>query len=126
VRTVRLPAGIFPDLKQSAGVAGYRTAAGATYVHLSGAEARLRLTATPPTRLPYLVEANGRLTAFSHQPSRTVFTLRGHVPLEGRLAVPTACTVEADPKARLGRSGDQVAFRSEHAALTLTVRCPAP
>jgi hypothetical protein len=126
LRTVRLPKGTFPDLGQSAGVAGYRTAAGATYVHLSGAEARLRLTATPPAAPPHLVEANGRLTAFSHQPSHTVFTLRGHVPLEGRLAVPTTCTVEADPKARLGRSGDQVAFRSEHAALTLTVRCPAP
>ncbi len=65
--TVRIdPAGQYPDLAASQGVAGFHDDAGNRYVHLTGSQPTLALRDTPPEG-PYLQQANAVLTHWSRR-----------------------------------------------------------
>lgn len=100
LRTMRLPAALgLPQLTASQAVAGWRPGSEGSYVHLSGPAAFLQ-TNPRPDMLPYLSEANARLTDWQVQNGgrQVQFKLQGHVPLEFALANTQACQVRANQR----------------------------
>lgn len=104
--TIRIPADLYPDLGQSRGVAGYRDAAGHRFVHLSGPDARLRLTPAAPEGV-FLQSANAPITHWQRQPLsgksgwRLTLSTGGHVPLELAIAGAGKCRVIRGPEGRI-------------------------
>jgi hypothetical protein len=92
LRTLRLPQdqGIGLDWKASEGVAGSYPAPEGRYVSLTGAAAELVL-APSAAALPYLAEANARLTEFARDGKGLRFGFAGHVPLSFALANAQGC-----------------------------------
>ncbi|MDE2149244.1 MAG: bifunctional glycoside hydrolase 114/ polysaccharide deacetylase family protein [Gammaproteobacteria bacterium] len=99
-RTLRLPAGQWPDLVTSPQVVGVQVLPQGRYVALSGADRLdLRLTSRPPT-VPYLERANGRIAQWQRRPDGFRLRVRGQVPLQITLAgLGGRCRVDA-PGAR--------------------------
>lgn len=124
LRTVRLDDGSRPDLTASVAVAGFNRHGSSTYVHLAGSEAWLAMG--EGRTLPYLREVNARLTDFSRNDTDLRLVLDGHGPVRARLAAPAACQASADRGARISRRDETLTLESEHARLTITLRCPAP
>lgn len=122
--TVRIEGDARPDPAVSRNVVGHLRHGGATYVHLAGADARLVLGTAATS--PWLEQANARITAYQREPDGLVLGLAGHVPVEAALVAEAGCTARAQPAARITRQGRTLLVRSEHAALTLTVRCQRP
>jgi hypothetical protein len=96
LRTLRLPQdqGIGLDWKASEGVAGSYPAPEGRYVSLTGAAAELVL-APSAAALPYLAEANARLTEFARDGKGLSFGFAGHVPLSFALANAQGCRLTA-------------------------------
>lgn len=96
LRTLRLPQdkGFAPDWSASAGLAGSHPAPEGTYLHLAGMTADVIL-ASSSLRLPYLAEANARLSAFERDGKDLRFGLAGHVPLSFALANAQGCRLTA-------------------------------
>ncbi len=96
LRTLRLPQdkGIEADWAASAGVAGRQPAPEGSYLHLVSGTAEVALTLSAP-RLPYLAEANARLTTFVRDGKGLHFGLTGHVPLSFALANVQGCRLSA-------------------------------
>lgn len=92
LRTVRLPlTGPAPDLAHSAAVAGMAPGPQARYVHLTGDDALLNLTAEPDAS-PYLESANARITGFSRDAGGNLsLDVRGYQPLRLVFARAAAC-----------------------------------
>ncbi|MBL8385793.1 MAG: endo alpha-1,4 polygalactosaminidase [Burkholderiales bacterium] len=99
LRTLRLAAdGMLPDLAASTGVAGVAPGPSARYLTLDGGRARLRLAAGGPA-LPYLVDANGRVSSVVRDGDEFGFTLESHVAPTFRLALTERCTVTINGRA---------------------------
>lgn len=96
LRTLRIPAERKPvlDWAASQGVAGSHPAPEGTYVHTTGASAELVLSAAAVS-LPYLADANARLTAFERDGKSLRFGLAGHVPLAFTLGNAHGCRLRA-------------------------------
>lgn len=124
LRTVRLSSKDTPRLAASDGVAGFARQRQATYVHLTGQTARL-VTGDGPNPA-HLREANARLTAFGRAEGILRLELQGHQPVRASLEAPASCTAQTKPAARISRRGDLLIAESDHAALTIELRCPRP
>jgi hypothetical protein len=103
LRTVRLAPGHVPELADSTGVAGYVAGPGGVYVHLSGAQARFRVSevgadgASDPNRQrAYLQQANGRLENFSSTASSMSFELHSYLAPAFTIAHAGTCRVSAN------------------------------
>ena len=107
-------------------MAGWRPGSEGSYVHLSGPAAFLQ-TNPRPDMLPYLSEANARLTDWQVQNGgrQVQFKLQGHVPLEFALANAERCSVSADGRALAAqrRDGALTHFRLSAHAATIELRC---
>jgi hypothetical protein len=90
-----------PDLAASRGIAGYQTRGTDTYVHTADSQAMLRVAPQVPAQ-PYLVDANGRITAWQRDRSSMQFSLQAHVPLRFSLANVSGCRVEGDGRPLTG------------------------
>lgn len=124
LRTLRLPAGLGePDLARSQGIAGWRDAADGRYVHLSGDAARLHF-GRAATRLPYLEDANGRVTGFERHPDGMTLTLTAHVPLRFALRDARGCRVQANGRALTVPSSDATtSYELRDASAEIQLRC---
>ncbi len=94
LRTLRLPQTMgVPDMQASSGIAGYRSTAGDSYIHLGqdSAELVLKKDTSAPTML--LVSANARIDSFEPLPKGARWNLKGHVPLQFTLANADNCRV---------------------------------
>jgi hypothetical protein len=127
LRTVRLDDGAVPDLTASRGVAGFARKGEVTYVHLTGAEARL-VVGPPgaPAGLPFLREANARLAKFERRENGLHLVLRGHTRLNAVLAAAAACGVDMPGRVRSRRQKDDLIVDSQDATATLILHCPRP
>lgn len=94
LREIRIPHTMgYPDLVHSNNVIGYNSYNDDYYVHLGpGGRALLRITDQPPT-IPYLVDANARVSHFSRQPQGVDFTLTGYMPLKFTLGQMQGCSL---------------------------------
>lgn len=113
LRELRVPqhAG-YPDLAHSSNVIGYSAYNDDYYIHLGpGNEALVRLTDQPPT-LPYLHDANARVSRFTRTQNGFEFTLVGYMPLKFTLANVDNCRVTSDKKSLTAKShsGNQQSF----------------
>ncbi len=93
LRTLRVPApvpGQQPDWAASPGLAGVVAAPEGQYLALAAGRAEI-VVGHQPGRLPWLSEANARLTSFQREGSVLHFGLSGHVPLQFALAGGEAC-----------------------------------
>ncbi|MBQ23785.1 endo alpha-1,4 polygalactosaminidase [Alcanivorax sp.] len=130
LRTLRLPDGLaFPALAQSSGVAGYREDKPRRYVHLSGANAywRGQASSDKDSRVPYLQQANGRLTAFSRDGRNLRFSLEALTSLAFSLGNAGGCTLSHQGKTLkpAGREGRLYHYRSAARELNeLRLQCP--
>ena len=138
LRTLRLPASWAPPaLADSQNLAGYHAGVEGTYVHLSGANAWLKVQDTggaPAKPRAYLHEANARVLDWksSADGTTTEFTLKGHVPLQWSLATPSStCQVRANGRvissARTPSAAhaDLQTFQLPDASAHIHIRCPA-
>ncbi|HZX33326.1 MAG TPA: bifunctional glycoside hydrolase 114/ polysaccharide deacetylase family protein [Rhodocyclaceae bacterium] len=123
LRTLRVPASLgTPDLRAS-DVAGYAPGPEGNYLHLTGAEARVRFAPTP-TREPFLRDANARLSDWHRTGDGISFKLEGHQPLALSFANFSGCRASADGKpVAPSRSGNETVFNLNHARASIQVRC---
>ncbi len=97
LRTLRVSApaaGQHPDWAASPGLAGIAAAPEGQYLALSAGSADIVL-AQSKSPLPWLAEANARLSSFQREGSRLRFGLSGHVPLQFALGGGNACRLLA-------------------------------
>lgn len=97
LRTVRVPDAVADriDWQQSQGIAGRKSGVDGTYLHLSGASARLVLAAEPQQVPPHVIAANGRVDNFQPTSTGMTFSFTSHVTGRLTLAHPKGCTVRA-------------------------------
>ena len=130
LRTLRLPDELsFPALERSSGVAGFRTDKPGRYVHLSGTSAHWQGQASNDDdgRVPYLQQANGRLTAFFRDGKSLRFSLAAMAPLDFTLANAQGCTLrhQGQTLKPVGREGRFFHYRSAARELNeLRLQCP--
>ena len=138
LRTLRLPPALgTPALADSQGVAGWRSGAEGTYVHLTGPSAWLRTQSTPAearvSALPYLHEANARVNRWTPGADgrSLAFNLSGHKALEFSLAGAEGCQVSASGSP-LKPSGPSTAsgpgsrtYKLIHAVADIQIQCPS-
>ena len=81
VREIRIPKTMgYPDLKNSANVIGFNAYNDDYYLHLGpGGESLIRLSQDAPT-IPYLLEANARVTHFERKEKEIKISVEGHLP----------------------------------------------
>ncbi len=70
---------IYPDLKRSQGIWGFRQSRGVTYFHLADSGRAVLYTAETPPSEPYLKSASAILTNLSLTPERLSFSSRGFI-----------------------------------------------
>ena len=123
--TVTLPDSLYPDMKNSTGVAGFIRHGQRHYVHLTGPGAALAVSEVAPQGV-YLESANARLTRWEREQvsgatSRVTVSANGHVPVEFRFGGAESCRVVSEhPATRLS----PVAFRlSGKAVSNVVVEC---
>ena len=128
LRTLRLPDELsFPAISGSDGVAGFREDKPGRYVHLSGGRARWQGRVASGDAIPYLQQANGRLTAFSRNGKRLQFSLSAMAPLAFTLANVEGCTLrhQGNIIKPIGRHGRFNRYRSAARELNeLRLQCP--
>ncbi len=96
LRTLRLPNAMgFPDLPNSAAIAGYRDGQTDRYIHLGGDAATLVLSPKEPATAR-LATANARLENAMPTATGMRWSLSGHVPLQFALANVENCQVRSD------------------------------
>lgn len=101
LREIRIPKSQgYPDLGRSRNVIGYNSHNGDNYLHLGpGGESLVYFTKDKPT-LPYLIEANARITRFEREKDKKDihFSLKGHQPLRFAFANMQGCRLwQVDP-----------------------------
>ena len=99
LRTLRLPAAApLPGLGE--GIAGFTPGPAATYLTLSGAEARIGPAAAGAAPQVYVAEANGAISELRRGPGELQFTLTVNGAGLGLLALasPAACSLSIDGK----------------------------
>ncbi|WP_298212759.1 bifunctional glycoside hydrolase 114/ polysaccharide deacetylase family protein [Acidovorax sp.] len=135
LRTLRLPLQMGePVMATSQGVAGWYPSTEGRYVHLTGGKATLHTDpAQQQSPLPYLHDANARLTAWkpSADGRSIAFTLTGHAPLEFSLGGMQDCQALANGRPLQAAtvppaSGQPLrAYRLTHVVADLQIQCPA-
>jgi hypothetical protein len=124
LRTLRVPPELGPpDVAASTGVAGFADAPEGRYIHLTGSDAHIRF-GQAGRAVPYLAEANARLTGWERGADGLQFALDGHAPIEFSLANALGCRVRTDGKPVTAKSGGALArFKLSHAAAKVKVSC---
>ena len=81
LRELRIPRSMgYPDVAGSINIIGYNLINDDYYVHLgSGGEAFIRITKQPPS-IPYLVDANVKITRFIRKKDGIDFSVEGYLP----------------------------------------------
>lgn len=136
LRTLRLPAGMRPDLDSATAVAGARRGIEGDYLHLADDAAWFSTATTPAAnRLPFLVDANGRLSDWQRREaipgSGLNFRLTAHAALDFRVANLEGCLTRINGKpAKSARpeiiDGHSVTrFKLNDAAATIEISCAA-
>ncbi|HEV7799759.1 MAG TPA: bifunctional glycoside hydrolase 114/ polysaccharide deacetylase family protein [Burkholderiales bacterium] len=98
LRELRVPAALgMPDISQSVGISGFEDHGDDRYVHMAGSDALLR-TGSQEASQPYLVEANGRLSAWHRDGAESGFDLSAYVPLHFSMANVAGCSVQGNGK----------------------------
>jgi peptidoglycan/xylan/chitin deacetylase (PgdA/CDA1 family) len=134
LRTLRLPASMRPDTDTAQAVAGFSRGSEGYYLHLAD-QSGWFATARSTARLPYLVDANGRLSNWqrlgkSDNPS-LAFQLTAHQALDFRLANIEGCLARINGKPVASRrtevmDGTPVTrLRVNDAAAKIEISCPA-
>jgi hypothetical protein len=118
-----------PDLGTASGVAGYRPGPEGQYLHLSGASAWFSPGDSASPAKPYLYDSNARIHHWQQGRNNLAFTLKGHAPLEFRLANATTCTVRSNgrllrPKQSSPQDGVAVqSYTLSHAEAPIQINC---
>ena len=124
LRTLRLPEALsVPALTHSHGVAGYREDGPGRYLHLSGAAAQWQ---PGSDSLPYLQQANARLTTFARNDRDMQFSLAGHTNLEFAIGNAGGCSLSHNgkPLKPERREGTLYHYRSaKHGLEELRLHC---
>jgi hypothetical protein len=125
LRTLRLPEALpLPALTNNThGVAGYREDGPGRYLHLSGADAHWQ---PGSDSLPYLQQANGRLTTFARNDDGMQFSLAGHTNLEFAIGNADGCSLNHndEPLKPVRRDGTLYHYRSaKHELEELRLHC---
>ena len=84
----------FPDLVNSTNVIGYSKYNDDYYVHLGpGDTSFIQTTTQAPAKLPYLIQANARVSAFNRHEKGIDLVFEGYTPLKFTLANMNACAL---------------------------------
>lgn len=125
LRTLRFPLALaLPDIDHSHGLAGYLVDKPGRYVHMVDGSANWRAGSTT---LPYLAQANGRITHFQRDADGSLLlSLSAQEPLIFTLANAEGCRLSQENNDVAGQrlSGQQLTVRSQHSELNaLRLRC---
>jgi len=127
LRELRMPttAG-YPDLINSVNVVGYNTYNNEHYIHLGpGGDAVIRLTTSQP-QVPFLVEANARISRFVRNKNQIDFSLEGYLPPKFTLANMQNCTLWDEKEAitsAIQKDGQQSYDIKQGSKNDFTIKC---
>ncbi|RMH79962.1 MAG: polysaccharide deacetylase [Acidobacteria bacterium] len=103
LRTLRFDSDVYPNIKRSKGVVGYRKVNNSTYVHLDGSgNYRIVLSEKPPNFA--LLDANGKVENFEQSHSLYKFTIVSYIPTEFKL-YSDGCYIDVKPKGSITEKG---------------------
>ncbi len=123
LRTLRVAAGIHALPAASTGVAGYARHNDQHYIHLTGAEARIR-TASQPAASPYLVDANAPLESVGVEAAGISLVFSARMPLSFTLANAQACSVRSGNQRLAAVPGNPLRYETKlDGRTTITVSC---
>lgn len=124
LRTLRLPEGMgLPDMNGSEGIAGYRVDKPGRYLHLQYGYASWE---SGNNTLPYLQQANARLTDFTQTETGLAFSLQGYAALEFAIGNAKGCALRHAGKilSPVRREGNIHHYRSaKHELVELRLQC---
>jgi len=124
LRTLRLPEGMgLPDMNGSEGIAGYRVDKPGRYLHLQDGYASWE---SGNNTLPYLQQANARLTDFTQTETGLAFSLQGYAALEFAIGNAKGCALRHAGKilSPVRREGNIHHYRSaKHGLVELRLQC---
>lgn len=127
LRELRMPISLgYPDLERSTNVIGYTTYNDDRYIHLGpGGEAFLRTTPTAAT-LPFLQEANTRITRFIRNNKGIDFSVEGYLPPKFTFANMDFCSLwnKKEKIAPQSQDGHQKSYAFEKGVkYDLSIQC---
>lgn len=115
LRTLRIPSSIgHVQVANSQAVAGFRTMKDKdyAYVHLSGDWAEIQM-GEQASNTPYLVSANAKIEKSEFQKGRSIWSLKGYVPLKFELRNAEKCQVRQTSQTNLNASSSNVTSQIE-------------
>lgn len=121
--------GSAPDLGTASGIAGYRPGQEGLYLHLNGASAWFSQAISGSPAKPYLFDSNARIHDWQQGRDSLAFTLKGHAPIELRLANSQACVVRTEgrqlkPKQSMQLQGVAIqSYTLIHAEAPIQINC---
>lgn len=96
IREIRVPMTMgFPDLLKSKNVIGYKAIHADWYVHLGDADKAILYFSDRPSDLPFLLDANARVSEFVKTNEDIHFKLQGNIELDFRLANMQHCHLDS-------------------------------
>lgn len=126
LREFRIPRSMgYPDLTQSTNVIGYSTYNDDVYIHAGpGGEAFIKLT-KEPAPIPYLMNANGRITRFQRINKGFAFSVDSYTPVTFTIANMQSCNVwEGKNKlAEKGSKDNAKEYALKETKYDLSIRC---
>jgi hypothetical protein len=111
LKTLRIPASLYPDYSRSEGVVGDRKYLEGRYLHLDTREEQRFRLGKNPVETARLEDANAIVTAYSEEKESRKISLVSQVALKLRVRVPQGCSWQTEPKAdEVSRKGDIVSI----------------
>ncbi|WP_457642048.1 endo alpha-1,4 polygalactosaminidase [Persephonella sp.] len=93
LKTVRFDRKVYPSVKKSSGVVGYKAENNRTYIHLDGS-GRYYLTFNEKEKFPYLYDFNGFIKSYNRSDNSFRILAESYLPAHIRFDVPDNCTVD--------------------------------
>lgn len=97
LRELRSPWNLgYPDLVHSQNVIGFNEKNDQRYIHLGPKQMTVLKYQADSPKIPYLVDANARVTSFVRNAKEVVFHLQGYVPVEVSIAQVEHCKIVSE------------------------------
>lgn len=114
----------YPDLMHSQNVIGFNEKNGQRYIHLGPHHLTVLQYQTDSPKIPYLVDANARVTSFSRSAKEVIFHLQGYVPVDITLAQVAHCKiVSADPYKQTINSDQSLHYHFSKESVEIHIQC---
>lgn len=114
----------YPDLTHSQNVLGFNEKNNQLYIHLGPRRMTVLKYQAEKPKLPYLVDANARVTSFARTSNDVMFHLQGYVPVEVSIAHADHCKiVNSEPYSQMINTGQVLRYNFSKETVEIHIHC---